>query len=112
MKRAFHITIAGSKSAGAPIVSSYVWATNCEQLFFHLQQTFLCNKNVEVYDVDKNKVYTKQEFVFSVCRKQLSTSAFFRSELDFIGFDDQKSEILDNQGFVEAFKKNNSKKMN
>ena len=74
MKRPFKITIQGCYNTGQ-IIDAHVYATNKEQLFFHLQSTIMCNRQLEIYDIEKDTHYSKEEFVFSVTKSILLTFA-------------------------------------
>lgn len=100
-KRPFQVTINGSKETGA-MISVCVWATNYEKLFYHLQATIMCNRNIEIFDVENNRVFAKRDFMELVARNELVSKAFFNAETDQIELLPVGDRILLNDAFVRA----------
>jgi hypothetical protein len=98
--RPFKIIITGGKDSGQ-FVCVHVWATNCKELFGRLKSTILYNKTVEIRDIQRERNYSREEFLKYVTKNYLIEKAFFDSKLDFIGFYDKNNDLISNDSFTK-----------
>ena len=105
MKRAFLVSIKGNITNGE-VIDAYVYAKNKESLFFHLQTTILCNKQIEIFDVEENIHYTKEEFIFSVTLSILAITGYYSVELEKIDLTNTREDSqLQTKRLIKEFKR-------
>jgi alcohol dehydrogenase YqhD (iron-dependent ADH family) len=85
--RPFRITVYGESDMGSHIVDVFVYAVNKERLFDQLKNTIMHNKIVEITDVEKDILYTKEEFLFCVTRSDLVVNGLEYAEMEELNLD-------------------------